>query len=85
MSEVFNGEEVINETMHDKYLGQIISIDGTNVKNVQNLANKGKGLVNKIETTLEKTPGGKYHFEFAVIMINAILISAIISCSKGMG
>ena len=50
MSEVFNGEEVINETMHDKYLGQIISIDGTNVKNVQNRANKGKGLVNKIET-----------------------------------
>ena len=80
--EVFNGEEEINETNNEKYLGQIISSDGTNVKNVQNRANKGRGLVKKIETTLRNTPGGKYLFELAVIMRNAILISSILSCSE---
>ena len=38
--EVFNGEEEISEAINEKYLGQIISSDGTNVKNVQNRANK---------------------------------------------
>ena len=47
-----------------------------------NRANKGIGLVNNIETTLRNTPGGRYHFELAVIMRNAILISSVISCSE---
>ena len=80
--ESFNGEEVIKESLHEKYLGQIISSDGTNVKNVKNRSNKGRGLVNKIENTLKNTPGGKYHFELAVIMRNAILISSMLSCSE---
>ena len=43
---------------------------------------KGIGLLNIINTQLGNTPGGKYHFELAVIMRNAILISPIISCSE---
>ena len=80
--EVFNGEEEIDESKNEKYLGQIISRDGSNVQNVENRANKGLGTVNKIVTTLENTPGGKYHFELAVIMRNALLISSMISCSE---
>ena len=52
------------------------------MKNIVNRANKGIGLVNKIETTLRNTPGGRYHFELAVIMRNAVLISSVISCSE---
>ena len=80
--EFFNGEEDIQEAEHTKYLGQIISSNGTNTKNIENRANKGIGLVNKIQTTLIITPGGKYHFELAVILRNAILISSILSCSE---
>ena len=39
-------------------------------------------MVNKIQTTLINTSGGKYFFELAVIMRNAILISTILSCSE---
>ena len=77
-----NGEEEIKEADDTKYLGQIISKDGTNSTNIENRAHKGKGLVNKIETTLRNTTGGKYNFELAVLMRNAILISSIISCSE---
>ena len=80
--ETFNGEEEIKEADDTKYLGQIISKDGTNTKNIESRGHKEIGLVNKIETTLSNTPGGKYHFELAVLMRNAILISSIISCSE---
>ena len=82
IKETFNGEEDIQEAENTKYLGQIISSSGNNIKNIENRANKGIGLVNKIQTTLKNTPGGKYHFELAVIMRNAILISSILSCSE---
>ena len=80
--DIFDGEEDIKEIDCTKYLGQIISKDGTNVKNIVNRANKGIGLVNKINTTLQNTPGGRYHFELSVVMRNAVLISSIISCSE---
>ena len=80
--EIFNGEEEVKEADYTKYLGQIISNDGTNIKNTENRAQVGIGLVNKIETTLKNTPGGKYHFELAVLMRNAVLISSIISSSE---
>ena len=81
-SKIFIGEEEIAETNNTKYLGQIISKDGTNIENVDSRAGKGIGLVNNIETTLKNTPGGKYHFELAVLMRNAILISSMLSCSE---
>ena len=45
--EVFDGEKDIHEVESTKYLGQIISQDGKNLKNIVNCANKGIGLVNK--------------------------------------
>ena len=58
-TEDFNGEDDIEETENTKYLGQIISKDGTNTKNIENRSNTGIGMVNKINTTLNKSPGGK--------------------------
>ena len=54
----------------------------TNTKNIENRANKGMGLVNKIQTTLINTPGGKYNFELAEILRYAIVISSILSCRE---
>ena len=52
--EMFDGEMEIEKSEEKKYLGQIISQDGTNAKNIVNRANKGRGTVNKIETILKK-------------------------------
>ena len=71
--EVFDGDKNIYEVESNKYLGQIISQDGKNVKNISNRANKGIGIVNKIETTLGNTPGGRYHFELAVVVRNSCI------------
>ena len=70
------------ESIEEKYIGQIISSDGTNVKNVTNLSNKGRCMVNTITNILNYMPGGKYHFEMAVIFRNAYLISSMQSCCE---
>ena len=77
-TETFNGEENIEEAENTKYLGQIISKDGSNIKNIENHANKGIGLVNKINTQLSNTPGGKYHFELAVIKCHSNILDHIL-------
>ena len=81
-AEDFDGERDILESDNEKYLGQIISKDGSNTKNVENKTNKGKGMVDKIENILENNPGGNFHFEIALILRNACLISSLISGSE---
>ena len=80
--DIFEGEEDIMETNLEKYLGQVICSDGTNVKNVENHAGKGIGMGNTIESILKYVPGGKFHFEIAVLMRIAYLISSMLSCSE---
>ena len=74
--ESFDGEYEISESKTEKYLGQIVSSDGSNVKNVTNLSNKGKGMVNTVTSIMNRMPGGKFHFEMAVMMRN---ISSMLS------
>ena len=66
----------------EKYLGQIISSDSTNTSNIEFLRNKGIGISNKIVQTLSAVSAGKFHFEMAVILRNAYLISSILSSSE---
>ena len=70
------------KSKQEKYLGQIISTDGTNVKNIIFRAGKGAGMSRLIEKVLNHVPGGKFHFETAVIFRNAYLISTMLSCSE---
>ena len=80
--ETFDGEHELDVSNVEKYLGQILSNDGSNVKNVARRAGKGSGMVNTIESIISNVPGGKFHFEIAVIMRNAYLISSMLSCSE---
>ena len=80
--ETHNGDHVINSVESEKYLGQVLSSDGSNTKNIVNLTSKGTGMVNKIMNILNHMPGGKHHFELAVIFQNSYLISSMLSCSE---
>ena len=80
--ETFDGEHELDVSNVEKYLGQILSNDGSNVKNVASRSGKGSGMVNTIESIISNVPGGKFHFEIAVIMRNAYLISSMLSCSE---
>ena len=66
----FNREKtmkVIKEKEEDKYLGDIISKDGRNIKNIQVRVNKGKGIIRKILNILKGIPFGKLFYEISIL------------------
>ena len=79
LQETHEGEHNVLESCSEKYMGQLLSCDGSNVKNVENRANKGICMAGTIQSTLTNVPGGKFHFEIAVMMRHAYLISSMLS------
>ena len=63
-------------------MGQIISVDGKNSKNIEKMRNKGNGLKNKVIQMLETMPGGRYHFIIEKIFRNSYILSSILSSSE---
>ena len=72
------GEELMEEKDEEKYLGDVISKDGRNLKTIQSRVNKGKGIARKTFEILEGIPFGKFHFEAGVIMRNSLLVSSML-------
>ena len=47
MKDIWTGEINMEEKEEEKYLGDVISTDGRNLKNIKARIAKGKGIVNK--------------------------------------
>ena len=82
VEDVCIGEEVMEEKHEEKYLGDVISKDGRNLKNIQARINKGKGIVKKILNILEGIPFGKMYFQVAVLLRNSLLVSSLLCNSE---
>ena len=57
----------------EKYLGDILSHNGTNTKNIVARKSKGIGAANKIMDYLEGTIFGPYYFEVAFVLRSSML------------
>ena len=66
----------MEEQWDNKYLGYIILNNDKNTKNMKMKQNKGQGMLCEIMAILEDIWYGKYHFEVAVLLRNALLISS---------
>jgi hypothetical protein len=66
----------------EKYLGDIISNDGKNTKNIAARKNRGTGIVNQIMSILEDICFGKHHFKVAMVLRGALLISSLLTNSE---
>ena len=77
-----DGSIEISHMSSEKYLGQIISSDGKNTKNIENIRNKGIGIKNKVKQMLETMQGGKFQFVIAKILRNSHFISSILSSTE---
>ena len=63
--DVLVGDHLIEEVSEEKYLGDIISKDGKNIKNIKARKDKAIGASNQIISILEEICFGKHHFEVA--------------------
>ena len=78
----YAGEEDMEEKTEEKYLGDLISSDGKNMKNIKARIAKGKGIVIRIFNILENVPFGKHFFEIAMILRDTLLISSLLYNSE---
>ena len=80
-----NLEDVLSElykievATEDKYLGDIISVDGKNTKNIQARAAKAQGILKQLKTILEEMAFGRYLFEVAVILRDSLFVNGILT------
>ena len=57
------------------YLGDILSYDGKNSKNIKNRISKGIGIIAQIMNILEDASFGHYYFEIALLLRESMLIN----------
>jgi hypothetical protein len=82
ITDICDGEHKMEEKMEERYLGDIISVDGRNVKNIKARIAKGNGIVNKIICLLDAIPFGKHYFEIGIILRNSLLVSSVLFNSE---
>ena len=69
----------IESVEKDKYLGDIISTDGSNMKNVLSRKDKSIGINKQICSMLNDWCFGPFHFEVALIFRESMLLSSILT------
>ena len=79
MEDEYTGMFEMNTVEQEKYLGDIISNDGKNTKNITARKNRGTGVVNQVISILEDICFGKHHFIVAMVLRNALLISSLLT------
>ena len=82
IEDVCNDDLKMKETSSEKYLGDILSVDGKNVNNIKARVAKATGIISRILSILEGIPFGQYYFEVAIILRNSLLVSSILCNSE---
>ena len=73
------GMQMMEEVMEEKYLGDILSVDGKNVKNIMARKNRSIGTINQIMGILREIYYGKYYFVVAKVLRSALFLSSLLT------
>ena len=82
IKDICNDKYEMEEKEDEKYLGDLISVDGRNVKNIKSRVAKGTGIISKILSILDGIPFGQYYYEVAMILRNSLLLSSLLCNSE---
>ena len=82
IEDFLNDEVEMEEKSDEKYLGDLISVDGRNIKNIKSRVSKAQGIITRILSILEGIPFGPYYFEVALILRNSLLNSSLLFNSE---
>ena len=69
----------IENVVDDKYLGDILSVDGKNTKNIAAKISKAIGIVKKVRDILDNMCLGPYFFEVGVVLRNSLFLNGILT------
>ena len=82
LKDVFSGDYLMEEVDSVKYLGDILSMDGKNKKNIESRKGKAWGAVRQIISILNETCFGPFYFEMAMVLRNSLLINSMLTNSE---
>ena len=77
-----SAQEILFEVTSEKYLGDIIMSNGSNILNIQERVKRGMGAVNQIRQLLDELFLGDYHYEAANVFRASLLLSTLLSNSE---
>ena len=78
----FEGDTQMEETKEEKYLGDIITDDGLNKKNIDARKGKGLGIINQIKEILHDISFGPSYFEIANLLRHSLFLSSVLLNSE---
>ena len=67
IQDIIEGTKDMENKENEKYLGDILSTDGRNIKNVKARVSKGTGIISRILAMLEGIPFGPFYYQVGVI------------------
>ena len=70
------------EVSEDVYLGDIISADGKNTKNIRNRIAKGTGVICEIINILNTVTLGEHYFATAVLLRESLFLNSILTSAE---
>ena len=82
VGDIFEGDAKMDDSEEEKYLGDLISADGTHTKNIKARKAKGFGIVDSIMSILENAFFGPFQFEVSLILRSSLLINSILLNSE---
>ena len=68
---------VINKVTDEMYLGDLLSSDGKNTKNIRNRISKGIGLISQIMNLIESVSFGPHYFDIAMLLRESVLVNGV--------
>ena len=69
---------IIESVEEDTYLGDLISGDGKNKKNIEKRISKGLGIISQILNLLELVSFGKHYMEIALLLRESMFINGVL-------
>ena len=81
-SDIYDGDYELNETEDERYLGDILSRDGKNEKNIKARVDEAYGIINKIKSILDESYFGPFQFQIALMLRNAMFMNSILLSSE---
>ena len=75
----FSGREMMKSVTEKKYLGDVISSDGSNSTNIKEITDKSTGTINNIISALHERPYGRHEFKAYKIMREGLLLGGMLT------
>ena len=84
LKDIFNGKVEMKYVEDKKYLGEIVTTNMKNKKNIQKKSNKAFGNIRKIKDTLIERPFGIHTYKAAMLLRGGLLIGSLLNNVEAM-